>query len=109
MNQCKQCGGVTEYKKGVSKKTGKPYRGYKCTSCGKFEFINDPNPQKVEGIVDNKDNLKLLEMACILASKVGEDTKALYEQIGAYYKFLKILYYDGQPTLETLADQEEMF
>jgi len=44
MNVCSKCGAETEYKKGVSKKTGNAWEGYKCmdTNCNNMDFINKP-------------------------------------------------------------------
>lgn len=30
-----------EYKSGISKKNGKPWRGWKCSSCGEMTFLKD--------------------------------------------------------------------
>lgn len=40
---CSKCGSETEFKKGIGKKSGKPYQGYKCVNpdCNNFDFIPD--------------------------------------------------------------------
>jgi len=41
--ECKSCGSQDgEYKNGVSKKNGRPWKGWKCSQCGEMIFVNDP-------------------------------------------------------------------
>ena len=54
---CVKCQGPTDFRQGTSKKTGKPYKGYKCQNelCGHFEFINEKpetKPQQKNGKVN---------------------------------------------------------
>jgi hypothetical protein len=37
------------YKKGVSQKTGKPYEGWKCGTCGEFQFVNRQTGYRATG------------------------------------------------------------
>jgi len=42
---CSKCGSQEmEFKQGVSKKNGKPWKGYKCALCSNMDFIDDPKP-----------------------------------------------------------------
>jgi hypothetical protein len=44
--ECK-CGSQSgEYKSGVSSKTGKPYKGWKCSACNLMTWIKDQTPSK---------------------------------------------------------------
>ncbi len=38
---CSKCGGATELRKGVSKKNGKPWQGFKCLACDNMDFVKD--------------------------------------------------------------------
>lgn len=41
MSQCSKCGSQsTTFKEGISKKNGKPWKGYKCDDCGDMVFLN---------------------------------------------------------------------
>ena len=47
MGACSKCGGETKFMEGTSKKSGKPYKGYKCLdrNCDNMDFIkDDPKP-----------------------------------------------------------------
>lgn len=46
MQDCKKCGGATELREGISKKNGKPWKGYKCSQCGEMEFVKSYGPKK---------------------------------------------------------------
>ena len=48
---CTKCGGATQYKEGTAKKTGNPYKGYKCLDkqCDWFEFVKQPAHQLTVG------------------------------------------------------------
>jgi hypothetical protein len=43
MQVCSKCGAETEFKKGISQKTNKPWSGYKCldSNCGNMDFVRD--------------------------------------------------------------------
>lgn len=37
--RCPKCPGMMDYKEGISSKTGKPYKMWRCASCGEAQFI----------------------------------------------------------------------
>lgn len=71
MEYCSKCNGETIFKKGISKKTGKPYQGFKCIEedCGNMDFIHEEPGVTKEvrevkpSVRNNDDKAKTMVMA----------------------------------------------
>lgn len=85
--KCSKCGSESgQYKSGISKKTGRPWKGWKCSSCNEMTFLKAENapgvPQVASGAIHpifasilqefKTLNAKLQRIVDLLAKEKGE-------------------------------------
>ena len=74
--KCPQCGAMTLYhNKGISKKTGKSYENYKCSSCGYIEWKKAEETNKTQD-------------CAILMEEITDFRKEFNERFNALAKYL---------------------
>ena len=104
---CSKCGGEAVFKSGVSRTSGKPYAGHKCTVCDNFDFqrrVNPPPPAAARPIAPpvNNEKLELLKLA---VQMVRGDTVTM-EEVALNLEMLQSLM-RGDSIIKQDAPQDE--